>query len=253
MEQVYHILKSFVDPVFIIFVFLLISFLLSLAGAKKRSGALFLLLTIIMFYGFSIKAVSNFFSYKQEKEYIVSGPAEENKQLDVIVALGGGVYEINALGKTYSSGATVLRLTHALRMYKQHDAKYLVCCGAGHNGLSNAEVMAQMAQEFGVPKERIRIEAKSTNTYEHALELNRMFVDKKIKIGLVTSACHMKRSEAQFRKFFSSVTPLPADYLYASPAGTPVLRFIPQSQPLLDNTLIFRERIGMIWYAIKDI
>lgn len=253
MEQVYDVLKSFVDPVFILFILLLISFLICLIGAKKKSGALFLLLTIILLYGFSIQATSNYLNYKLEKDYITSRPVEDKSPLDVIVVLGGGSYDIRALDKTFPGAATTTRLVHAIRMYKEYNAKYLVCSGKGDSKISNAELMAQIAEDFGVPKERIRLEAKSTNTYEHALELNRMFVDKNLKIGLVTSAYHMKRSETQFRKFFGHVLPLPSDYLYASPAGVPALRYIPRSQWLLNNTLVFKERVGMLWYIIKDI
>ena len=254
MEYVYQILKAFVDPVFIIFLLLVISFVLCLTAAKKRSGALFLLLAIVLLYGFSISAVSNYFSYAQEKEYIVSPvPAKGDEELDVIVVFGGGVYEIRALGKTYPAGATALRLMHGLAMFRQYRAKYLVLSGAGLRSVSNAAVMGQMALDLGVPKDRIRLEPKSTNTYEHALELNRMFVDKKIRIGLVTSAYHMKRSETQVRKFFQNVTALPTDFLYSTPASLQLLLFIPQSSSLMDNTQILRERIGMIWYAAKDI
>ncbi len=253
MEQVYDVLKSFVDPVFIIFILLLISFLICLIGAKKKSGALFLLLTIILLYGFSIQATSNYLNYKLEKDYIVSRPVEEKTPLDVIVVLGGGSYDIRALGKTFPGSATSVRLVHAVRMYKEYNAKYLVCSGKGESKVSNAELMAQMAEDFGVPKERIRIEAKSSNTYEHALEFNRMFVDKNLKIGLVTSAYHMKRSETEFRKYFSHVMPLPSDFLYSSPAGTPAVRYIPRSQWLINNTLVFKEKVGILWYIIKDI
>jgi len=58
--------------------------------------------------------------------------------------------------------------------------------------------MAQMAKNFGVPKDRIRIDARSRNTYEHAVEFNKMFVDKDIKIGLVTSAYHMRGMSQSF-------------------------------------------------------
>jgi uncharacterized SAM-binding protein YcdF (DUF218 family) len=112
--------------------------------------------------------------------------------------------------------------------------------------------MAEMAEVFGVPGEKIRIEAKSGNTYEHAVEFNKMFTNKDIRIGLVISAFHMKRSETEFRKYFKKVVPLPASYLFASPAGTPAVRYIPQSQWLLNNTLIFREYVGRLWYKIKD-
>ncbi len=44
--------------------------------------------------------------------------------------------------------------------------------------------MAQMAESFGVPGHKIRLEAKSRNTYEHAVELSKMFPDKDVRLGL---------------------------------------------------------------------
>ncbi|MRR18084.1 MAG: YdcF family protein [Deltaproteobacteria bacterium] len=253
MEQIYDVLKSFVDPVFIIFFVLLVSCLIGLATGKKKGGPLLMVFALILLYGFSIETVSHYLSYRLEKDYIRHDPAEEKTPLDVIVVLGGGTYDIRALKKTFPGESTTVRLIHGVQMYREHGAKYLVCSGKGEGGASVAALMAGMAETFGVPGERIRIEAKSRNTYEHAVEFNKMFTNKDIKIGLVTSAFHMKRSETEFRKYFKKVVPLPSGYLYASPAGTPAVRYIPQSQWLLNNTLIFREYAGRLWYKIKDV
>ena len=253
MEQVYDLLKSFVDPIFIIFILLFISFLIFLISGKKKSDTLLLFFTIVLLYGASIFPMSNYLSYKLEKDYINRPPVKDKVKLDVIVALSGGAYDINALNKTFPSESTTVRLIHAVQMYKKYDAKYLVCSGKSSGKISDARLMAQMAEEFGVSKDKIRVEEKSTNTYDQALEFNKMFVTKDIKIGLVTSAYHMKRSEKEFRKFFSNVLPLPSNYLYASPAGTPAVRYIPQSRWLNSNILVLHEYVGQLWYSIKDI
>lgn len=251
MAQIYDILKSFFDPIFIIFILLLISFLIYLISCKKKSDTLLLFFTIVLLYGASIFPVSNYLAYHLEKDYI-NGPPKDKIKLDAIVVLSGGAYEINALNKTFPGESTTVRLIHAVQMYKKHDAKYLVCSGISNSKISDAQLMAQMAEEFGVPKDKIRIDAKSNNTYEHALEFDKMFIAKDIKIGLVTSAYHMKRSEKEFRKFFSNVLPLPANYLYVSPTGAPAVRYIPQSQWLYNNTLVLHEYAGQLWYSIKD-
>jgi uncharacterized SAM-binding protein YcdF (DUF218 family) len=253
MEQVYDILKSFVDPIFIIFVLLFIAFLATLVSAKKKGGALFLFFILILLYGLSIPAVSNFLSYKLEKKYILGLYTEDQTPLDVIAVFSGGAHEIKAVNASFPIDATMARLVHAVRMFKAYHAKYLACMGKGLGKISNAELMAEMAQDLGVPKERIRVDTRSKNTYEHAIELNRMFVDKNMRVGLVTSAYHMQRSEKVVKKFFPNVRPLPSSYLYQSPSGTAAVRYIPQSQSLFCNTLIFREYVGQIWYSIKDI
>lgn len=251
MEQTQDIFKAFVDPIFIIFILLFISFLICLISGKKKSDTLLLFFTIVLLYGASIFPVSNYLAYHLEKDYI-NRSINDKIKLDVIVVLSGGAYDINTLNKTFPGNTTTVRLFHALQMYKKYDAKYFVCSGKGKGKISNAELMAQMAENFGVPKDKIRIEAKSENTYQHALEFNKMFVSKDIKIGLVTSAYHMNRSEKEFRKFFKNVLPLTAGYLYASPVGNPAVRYIPQSQWLYNNSLVLHEYVGQIWYSIKD-
>ena len=253
MEHVYYVLKSFVDPIFIIFFLLFIAFIVSLVSNKKKGNALLLFFILLLLYGGSIPVVSNFLSYKLEKKYIHALPEENKEHLDVIAALSAGVHDIRSVNTTFPAESTLARLAHAVRMYKDYNAKYLVCMGTSKDKVPDAEVMAKLAQELGVPKERIRIDVKSRNTYEHAVELNRMFVDKHIKIGVVTSAYHMQRSEKEFKKFFSNVRPLPCSYLYTSSAGTTITRYIPQSQPLANNAMIFKEYAGQLWYSIKDI
>lgn len=249
----YDVLKSFVDPIFIIFVLLLISFLMSSFFGKQKGGGLFLFFIIILLYGFSIQPVSGYLSYQLEKSYIKNLHVKQRMTMDVIAVLSGTNYDIQTIASTFPGETTTVRLVHAVRMYKQYGAKYLVCSGKGDTRVSGAELMAQMAELLGVPGHRIRLEAKSRNTHEHAVEFNKMFVDKDIRIGLVTSAWHMKRSEAEFRKYFKNVQPMPAGFLYASPTGTAAVRFIPQSQYLLKNNLIFREYVGRFWYSLKSI
>jgi len=113
-----------------------------------------------------------------------------------------------------------------------------------------AEVMAIAAERLGISAIKIKIDPKSSNTWEHAENLNKMFQDKDIKIGLVTSAYHMKRSEREFRKYFSHVIPLPSDYLYSS-SPLSIMTFIPSSGSLYKFSTAFREMIGIAWYRIK--
>jgi len=253
MEQVYDILKSLVDPAFIIFILIFAAFLASLGSGKKKGNALFLFFVLILFYGASVPAVSNFLSYKLEKKYIDAAPEENKGHLDIIAVLSAGAHDIKAINTTFPAESTTARLAHAVRMFKEYNAKYLVCMGRSRGKVSDAELMAQMAQDLGVPKDRIRIDAKSRNTYEHAIELNKMFADKNLKVGVVTSGYHMQRSEKEFKKYFPKIRPLPSGFLYESPSGTAAIRYIPQTQSLANNSHIIREYAGQFWYSIKDI
>jgi uncharacterized SAM-binding protein YcdF (DUF218 family) len=104
-----------------------------------------------------------------------------------------------------------------------------------------------------VPKEKIRINAKATNTWENAAELNRMFINKNISVGVVTSAYHMKRSEREFKKYFNNVVPFPADYYYASSAENICVKYAPQTSSLYKTYLALKEIAGQLWYSVKSV
>jgi uncharacterized SAM-binding protein YcdF (DUF218 family) len=252
MEYIYIIFKGFVDPVFIAILLLLIAFFICLIGGKKKSGALMLFLTIVLLYGASIFPVANYLCYYLEKDYIKS-QSDAAQNIEVLVVLGGGAQDINSLKNTFPTEATSARLLHAIDVYNKKGAKYFVCTGKGIGKITEAELMAQVAQRLGVPKEKIRIEAKAINTWASALELNKMFTNKNISIGLVTSASHLKRAEKEFKKYFSNVVPFPANYYYASSAENTFVKYAPQTLSLYKTSLALKEIAGQLWYSVKNI
>ena len=250
MEEVYVILKGFLDPLFIVFVLLFISFFLFWRNCKKRNGALILFLCIVLIYGASIAPMANYLCYYLEKDYI-NNPTAGGKNIDVIVVLGHGTKDIHALKNTFNTEIGSLRLLYAVLVYNKTGAKYFVCSGKGYGKVSEAGAMARLAEKLGIPKEKIRIEANSKNTGENASEVNKLIGNKNVSIGLVTSAFHMKRSEREFKRYFNNVLPLPAHYLYSSPAENVVIRYMPQSEELYKTSVSLKEIIAQLWYRLK--
>ena len=252
MEYVYIIFKGFVDPVFIVILLLLITFFICLIGGKKKSGVLVLFLTIVLLYGASIFPVANYLCYYLEKDYI-KRHSDAQQNIDVLVVLGGGAHNINSLNNTFPSEATSTRLLSAVDIYNTKGAKYFVCSGKGSGKITEAELMAQLALRLGVPKEKIRVETKSINTWASAVELNHMFANKNISIGLVTSASHLKRAEKEFKKYFNNVVPYPSNYYYASSAENIFVRYAPQTRSLYKTSLALKEIVGQLWYSVKSV
>lgn len=251
MNEVWAVLKAILDPLFIIFILLLASTVIFWKNCKKKSDALIMVLGVILVYGTGIAPVSNYLCYHLEKDYIHHQSAGLKNGPDALVVLGNGTKEIKSIQETFSSDFGTLRLVHAATVYHQAGARYFVCAGKGEGDVSEAQAMAKLAESLGVPKDKIRIEAKSENTAENALEVKKILGDKKMHIGLVTSAFHMKRSEEEFKKYFDHVTPLPAHYLYASPSDNVVIRYMPQAAELAKTSVAVRELIARLWYRIR--
>jgi len=228
-----------------------IAFFVFLLNSKKKSDSLILLLCVVFIYGAGIAPVANHFCYYLEKDYINKPDAGVKNNIDVIVVLGAGTKEINSVKETFNTEIESLRVLHAVAVYNKTGAKYFVCSGKGEGKISQAEAMAKLAENLGVPREKIKIEPNSRNTSQNAGEVNKMFNNKNVSIGLVTSAFHMKRSEREFKRYFNNVLPLPAHYLYSSPSGNAVLRYIPQSEELYKTSVAFREIIAQLWYRLK--
>ncbi len=251
MDSFYALCKGFTDPVFIIFILLIAAFISCFKSNKKKNGILILGLAILVLYGFSIAPVANYLAYSLEKNYF--HPPVVKKPIEVIIVLGGGVHDINVLNNSFVSETSAARLLCGIEMLNKYGARYLICAGKGSAKMAEGEVMARQALKMGVPKEKVRIDAKSNNTREHAVELNKMFADKNIGIGIVTSGYHMKRSEKEFKKYFNNVVPLPASYSYSSSSQKGIVKYIPQTARLYTTAIMLREFIGSLWYKINSL
>ncbi len=171
---------------------------------------------------------------------------------DTLILLGGGVHASQA-NNTFPSGPSAARLVHGVEIFNKYGAKYFICSGNGTNKISEADVMAKIALALKVTKEKILIEAKSNNTWEHAVELHKIFVNKNISLGIVTSGNHMKRAKKDFRNYFNNIVSLPASYFYSSCRKNELLRFISQAAVLSTNEIILKEIIGSVWHGIKGV
>src|SRR3989338_482424 len=246
MSTLYILLKALLDPVVAVLILLIVDLLVSLRSEKRRSLRIILLASFIILYMGSISPVSNALCYILERDYLNSHSGKTVK-LDIVVVLGGGVSDNKYLGRTLPSYQTTSRLLYAVQAFRDSGAEYLVFSGKGSGEISEADVMAKAAEGLGVTATRIKVDSTSRNTLEHAQNLNHMFQYKDIKIGLVTSAYHMKRSEREFRKYFSDIVPLSSDYLYNSKPVS-AFTFLPQSGNLNKFSIAFHELVGILCY-----
>lgn len=144
------------------------------------------------------------FTDEQISAIVFGGIADNQENCDVAVVFG-------------NSDMILERTKKAIEMYKQGRVKQLLFTG-GSNGitakegdrLSEAEKMANIAYQSGIPKNKIIIEGNSNNSFENVsysvkLLQERMDINEIKNIMLITSDFHLKRCYSIFLKYLPNM------------------------------------------------
>lgn len=244
------LLKSLATPIMWVLILIILGFILIAKPTKKKRfkiGKCALFLGICILFLLSIEPVSNLLIYYLEYQYEL--PSQEVlSDLDMIVILGGGMNIAGGLReRSEARGLTYARVFNGVRLFKQSGARKLALCGG------SAEVMKELALEMGVEESEIITETRSHTTKENASELAKLIAPaEQRRIGLVTSAIHMLRSEKTFKKNFPNdiIVPIAVNYIY-SPQWYYPRHWIPSAKTFLHSNYAIHEWIGIIYYSIR--
>lgn len=178
-------------------------------------------------------------------------PIQSYPNVEVIALLGGGlntnVPEDDFPGLAKASD----RVRMAARLYIQGKARVVaVLGGAPCNGISEAEGMRVLLEEWGVPGHAIIMEDKSRTTRENAINFKKLFPDSKTTVLLVTSAWHMARSKWVFEKAGFKVIPAPTDFEGTAKKILSWNEWLPSAQALETSSAMIHEFGGMLWYRL---
>lgn len=237
--------------------------LLSLFLAKRaRLRQAFLITALLLLLAGGNKFIADGLARSLEWRYL---PPKTMPQADVIVVLGGAtqsatyprqIVEINSAGD---------RVIYAYALYQQGTAPHLLLSGGSIEWLSSngnpASDMADLLILMGVPAEAMWQENNSRNTYENALECQKILQTKGIqRIILVTSALHMPRSVKLFEKQGLEVIPAPADFtvtqsgwqqITATTPGALLTYLVPSADNLSLTTKALKEYLGILAYTLR--
>lgn len=164
--------------------------------------------------------------------------------VDVVVVLGGGVGQYD--DGTAGGNRNADRLLMAARLYHAGLAPRLHCTGEQPDSLrtldrSEGQLTREVLVSLGVPADAITV-GGGRNTSEEMTALAETFRGQ--RIGLVTSAWHMKRAVRLANEAGIEVVPYPSDFLAAGPAPHGVkslLAFVPQASAMDTSTRAVRE------------
>ena len=115
-----------------------------------------------------------------------------------------------------------------------------------------AVVIANFLRKYGVDERAILIEGRSRNTHENAVEAGRILKDLGTPpVLLVTSAAHMPRAVASFRKAGIDVIPSPTDYHTYNTVEISILDILPSASALNASSEAIREwaGYGVYWWS----
>ncbi|MGG6242253.1 YdcF family protein [Nodosilinea sp. AN01ver1] len=157
------------------------------------------------------------------------------------------------------------RVLHGARLYLAGKAPLLVFSGGRitwGQGQSRSEAadMAELAAALGVPTSAMLIEPNSLNTFENAAYTQVLLNDLGIeRILLVTSAMHMPRALAIFKKQGFETIPAPTDFHVVRDPADPTLTtwqgralsLMPQSENLHYLSRALKEYLGTGIYRLK--
>jgi uncharacterized SAM-binding protein YcdF (DUF218 family) len=167
-----------------------------------------------------------------------TGARDEAQKADAIIVLGARVEQDGQPGPDLR-----VRTLHAVSLFRQGLAPYLVCTGGYHGDRYSAAAVARgLALAQGVPADRILLADGSMTTREDAASAGELLVRRGWRTAiLVSHPLHLERA----RLFFESqgIT------VYPSPTSTN-LQAIPWPARAWLTT---REAVGIAWVALEEI
>ena len=225
---------------------------LALAWRRGRLGAGLSFAGLFWIWLWALPVVSEWVRWSLEGRYaplaIASLPSA-----DAIVVLGGAVRGVVAPRLFPDLNAAADRVWHGARLFHAGKAPLVVLSGgrlpwAKAEG-PEADAMARLLMDLGVPEDRVLLESRSGTTYENALETRRLLATRGIeRVLLVTSALHMRRAAATFRAAGLDVVPAPTDYEVDADPERTWLDFIPAAEALADSSRALKEYLGLLTY-----
>ena len=173
---------------------------------------------------------------------------------DAVVVLGSGVLDLSWVPAPAQPSETAMsRAIAGILLAKQLGLPLVLSGGSGEiapGAVREADALAEMAMRFGIPREQIKIEALSRTTQENASQVRALLPGD--RIVLVTSAFHMRRATACFKKQGFTVLPAPAAYRTGtSPSSLSDL--LPRAGHLEASSLALSEYLSTTWYRVRGI
>jgi len=166
-----------------------------------------------------------------------------------IVVLGGG-FDRRPLDDADAESLTapsLRRVIGAVQLWQRQPDAHLVMAGGGNFAVAEADAMGRLAQQLGVPADRLRLETRSTSTFENLARVADLQPPVERRIWLVSSAMHLPRAMAVAQRDGFTPCAYATDRRYIPPGGLGY--YLPQTSALAKSEAALHEWVGAAVYA----
>lgn len=219
------------------------------AGKVLVSAGTFWLLSL----GFGIFAPWTLAPLERQYQPLLSPSSNATPESPVkwiVVLGGGGSYSAQLPSASQLSSASLARVIEGIRLQRAlPGSKLILSEGNIFDSVPVADIMGSVAQELGVASDAMVLERQSQDTEGQAHLIRPMVgADRFI---LVTSAAHMPRSIALFRKVGLNPIAAPTDYNSYGGESLRPSSLYPSATKLRKAELAMHEYMGIAWAKIR--
>lgn len=226
------------------------------SGRRPKLGRGLAVTGLVLLIMASYGQFSRNYLARMERQYdplnLATQPTSTVSQIRFVVVLGSGhISDPRLPVNSQVSAGSLFRIVEGIRLHRHlPDSRLILTGGPGFDTVPNAEVVAAVAMEIGIPRDNLIILSRPRDTREEAVNV-KVFAGT-APFALVTSAVHMPRAMKVFKA--EGMNPLPAPTEFAFPAiqKPEPESFLPTVRGLGYSQQVLYEILASIQETIRD-
>jgi uncharacterized SAM-binding protein YcdF (DUF218 family) len=253
--DILFLLKKIVGPLFfplsVCLVLLVLGLIFLWFSRRQRTGKVLVTIGVVLLALLSYSAFSDRLLRPLEYQYPpILSPAGFS-DVKWVVVLGSGHNSDPRLPVTSQiDESAAVRLVEGIRLLNMlPESKLVLSGGPVFDPVPHAHVMTDVATAIGVERSDIRLQTRSRDTKDEARFIRDIVGED--KFILVTSASHMRRSMAMFKKAGMDPIPAPTDHWIKEKQALSPRMFFPRPGNLEMAERAVYEYLGLMWAKLR--